>query len=121
MVVVVVAVPVCQVGHNVVRVNYLGDWGTQFGLLLAGLRRRGILMEQVSIKSSLNEYGWTLCCQVRNNKDPVAVLLDVYIEANRLLLDLPVDVFFSSKMSASKGWQLTMRSLPVRLEMLLPS
>ena len=51
-------------------------------------------MEQVPIKSSLNEYGWTLCCQVRNNKDPVAVLLDVYIEANRLLLDLPVDVFF---------------------------
>ena len=60
-----------------------------------------------------------LCCQVRNNKDPVAVLLDVYIEANRLLLDLPVGVF--SKMSASKGWQLMMRSLPVRLEMLLPS
>ena len=57
---------------------------------------------------------------MRNNKDPVAVLLDVYIEANRLLLDLLVDVFFF-KMSASKGWQLMMRSLPVRLEMLLPS
>ena len=33
---------------------------------------------------------------MRNNKDPVAVLLDVYIEANRLLLDLPVDVFFQN-------------------------
>ena len=67
----------------------------------------------------LNEYGWTLCCQVRNNKDPVAVLLDVYIEANRLFWICRL--MFFSKMSASKGWQLTMRSLPVRLEMLLPS
>jgi len=56
-----------EVGHNVVRLNYLGDWGTQFGLLLAGLKRRGIPMEEV-----------------RNSKDPVAVLLEVYIEANRL-------------------------------------
>jgi len=56
-----------EVGHNVVRLNYLGDWGTQFGLLLAGLRRRGLSMEEV-----------------RNSEDPVAVLLEVYIEANRL-------------------------------------
>ena len=56
---------------------------------------------------------------MRNNKDPVAVLLDVYIEANRLLLDLPVDVFFHNV--CVKGWPLMMRSLPVRLEMLLPS
>jgi len=56
-----------EVGHNVVRLNYLGDWGTQFGLLLAGLKMRGISMKEV-----------------RNSKDPVAVLLEVYIEANRL-------------------------------------
>ena len=56
-----------EVGHDVVRLNYLGDWGTQFGLLLAGLRKRGLSMEEV-----------------RNSKDPVALLLEVYIEANKL-------------------------------------
>lgn len=49
-------------GHHVTRLNYLGDWGTQCGLLIAGF----------------NKYG--------NNeeltKDPLKHLLSVYVSAN---------------------------------------
>ncbi|MEX2016988.1 MAG: arginine--tRNA ligase [Candidatus Pacearchaeota archaeon] len=49
-------------GHKVVRLNYLGDWGTQFGKLLFGFQKWG------------NEKTF--------EKDPLNYLLKIYIKAN---------------------------------------
>jgi len=53
------------VGNEVTKINYLGDWGTQFGLLLAGLELAGTGLEEIA-------------------KDPIKVLLDVYVKANKI-------------------------------------
>lgn len=52
----------CQ-GHKVLRLNYLGDWGTQFGKLMYAYREWGD-------EKQLNER-------------PVEHLLDLYVEFNR--------------------------------------
>lgn len=49
-------------GHRVTRLNYLGDWGTQCGLLSAGFKKYG----------SNNELA----------RDPLKHLLSVYVAAN---------------------------------------
>jgi arginyl-tRNA synthetase len=45
-------------GHDVVNVNHLGDWGTQFGKLIVAYRRWGTReqLEQEPIKESLRLY-----------------------------------------------------------------
>ena len=53
------------VGHKVTKINYLGDWGTQFGLLIAGLEESETNMDEVK-------------------RDPIKELLDVYVKANAL-------------------------------------
>lgn len=52
-------------GHNVLRLNYLGDWGTQFGYLTLGMDMANITDEQMK-------------------KNPIQHLFKAYVEANRL-------------------------------------
>jgi arginyl-tRNA synthetase len=59
------------VGHNVVRLNYLGDWGTQFGYLLAGLSRYQI--EKADDIS--NQFGKT--------SSVINSLYKIYVDANK--------------------------------------
>ena len=52
-----------SVGHQVTRINYLGDWGTQFGILIAGVEKFSGNIPPDSLQS----------------------LLEVYIKANQLV------------------------------------
>lgn len=50
-------------GHNVIRMNYLGDWGTQFGILSLAFDNYG---DEEQLK-----------------KDPLKHLFEVYVKGNR--------------------------------------
>lgn len=49
-------------GYNTVKINYLGDWGTQFGRLIAGYQKFG--------KQKYLE------------KNPIKYLMEIYVKAN---------------------------------------
>lgn len=54
-----------ELKHNVVRINYLGDWGTQFGLLKVGIDVLNLSDEEIS-------------------KNPIQSLFKAYVKANSL-------------------------------------
>lgn len=51
--------------HNVLRLNYLGDWGTQFGYLTIGMDMANVLDETIKA-------------------NPIQHLFNAYVEANKL-------------------------------------
>ena len=54
-------------GFKVIRINYLGDWGTQFGRLLAGYEKFG--------------------SEKKLQKNPIQHLLQIYVKANKKIYD----------------------------------
>ncbi|XP_027896411.1 putative arginine--tRNA ligase, mitochondrial isoform X2 [Xiphophorus couchianus] len=52
-----------SLGNNVIRMNYLGDWGMQFGLLGAGFSRFG--------------------CMEKLKENPLQHLFEVYVQVNK--------------------------------------
>ena len=59
------------VGHQVIKINWLGDWGTQFGLLAKGLQK----------KKNLE--------QILTHADPLQELYKVYVEVNQMASEDP--------------------------------
>lgn len=51
-------------GHNVTRINYLGDWGTQFGYLNLGVEMKGLSDDEI-------------------RKNPIEKLYEAYVTANQ--------------------------------------
>lgn len=54
-------------GFKVIRLNYLGDWGAQFGRLLAGYKKFGD--------------------EKKLQRNPINYLLDIYVKANKKSFD----------------------------------
>lgn len=57
-------------GHSVIRMNYLGDWGTQFGLLKIGMESSGLTANEIK-------------------SNPITHLFNAYVKANQMAASDP--------------------------------
>ena len=60
-------------GHNVIRDNHLGDWGTQFGILLLSIKRNQLSLDNLT-------------------GEPISILEELYRTGNALVKENPEDL-----------------------------
>ncbi|XP_076031349.1 arginyl-tRNA synthetase, mitochondrial [Oratosquilla oratoria] len=58
------------VGHDVTRINYLGDWGTQFGLLKYGFQRSDLSPSDLKDDATRKLYEVYVCANKMAEEDP---------------------------------------------------
>ncbi|MDZ4226798.1 MAG: arginine--tRNA ligase, partial [Candidatus Pacearchaeota archaeon] len=69
--------------HRVVRMNYLGDWGTQFGKLLFGYKKFG--------------------SEKKLNRKLTKHLLDIYVKANKKMYEEEARMWFKKMETGDRG------------------
>lgn len=58
-------------GHDVLRLNHIGDWGTQFGMLIAYMREEAADVLEGKVKTDLTALmGWYRASKKRFDEDP---------------------------------------------------
>jgi arginyl-tRNA synthetase len=56
-------------GHNIIRDNHIGDWGTQFGKIILGLKRNQITLDAENALSTLEEVYREIHAESENNEE----------------------------------------------------
>ncbi len=76
-------------GHKVIKINYLGDWGTQFGRIILGWKKFG--------------------SEAKLKNDPIKHLLEIYVKANKKEFDSEAREWFqrleSGDREAERLWK----------------
>ena len=84
-------------GHDVLRLNHIGDWGTQFGMLIAYMQIEAPQVLDGTLCADLKELmGWYRAAKKRFDEDP-----EFKRESQKQVVELQ-----SGKMGALKAWEV---------------